>query len=98
MSKDKKNLLNKPPKFNIYWIYANGDKTKESFGGSLEFELTILSDQADDSWVEEALINAHACLQSDVPPDPSPNCDFCKYLGAVSNIGKSPDNENHFPD
>ena len=82
----------------VYWVYANGDKTKESFGGSLEFELTILSDQADDSWVEEALINAHACLQSDVPPDPSPNCDFCKYLGAVSNIGKSQDNENHFSD
>ena len=71
----------------IYWVYANGDKTKESFGGSLEFELTIISDQADDSWVEKALIDAHACLQSDAPPDPSPDCNSCKYLGAVANIG-----------
>ena len=64
---------------------ANGDKTKESLGGSLEFDLTTISDQADDSWVEEALIDAYAFLQNDRLPVSSLDCDSYKYLCAVSN-------------
>ena len=70
----------------IYWVYANGDKTRDSFEGRLEFEMTIIKDQADDSWVEEALGRAHECLQSDALPAPSQDCDFCKYLGAISHL------------
>ena len=70
----------------IYWVYANGDKTRDSFEGRLEFEMTIIKDRADDSWVEEVLGKAYECLQSDELPAPSQDCDFCKYLGAISNL------------
>lgn len=79
----------------IYWVYANGDKKKDAFNGRVEFDMTLIAEQADDSWVDEALINAHACLQSDMPPAPSPDCDFCKYSGVVSNLGQNAWHDPH---
>lgn len=31
----------------------------------LEFDITLIPYVGDDSWVEEAVVNAHRCLQSD---------------------------------
>ena len=64
----------------IYWVYANGDKKKDAFNRRVEFDLTLIAEQADDSWVEGALLEAHACLGSKTIPEPDDDCKHCQYV------------------
>ena len=66
-----------------YWVYANADKDKEAFDGKLEFELTLVPYEGDDSWVEGAIVDIKKCLDSDELPDADPTCDYCRYREAV---------------
>lgn len=67
-----------------YFVYCNGNKDKEAFDGKLEFNVTILPYVGDDSWVEQAIIDAKACLMGDQIPAAAPDCDFCSYVQAVN--------------
>lgn len=67
-----------------YFVYCNGNKDKEAFDGKLEFNVKILPYVGDDSWVEQALIDAKACLMGDKIPKVAPDCDFCSYVKAVN--------------
>ena len=71
----------------IYWVYANGDKKKDALNGRVEFSLTLIAEQADDSWVEGALLEAHDCLESETVPEPDGDCKHCQYLEMVSEAG-----------
>lgn len=62
-----------------YFVYANGRRDRSRFDGSLDFRLTILTYQADPSWVEARLHQARACLIADDPPQPSSWCEYCAY-------------------
>lgn len=70
-----------------YFVYCNGKADKEAFDGQLEFDVKILPYEGDDSWVEQTIINAHDCLMQDDLPDPGPDCDFCAYRAAMSDLG-----------
>jgi len=72
-----------------YFVYANGQKDRKAFDGKLEFEVTILSYAGDDRWVEQAISDAHACLMSDALPKSSPDCDYCRYREAASEVEQS---------
>ena len=69
-----------------YFVYCNGQTDREAFDGKLEFEVKIIPYVGDDSWIERVLQNAHACLNSPLIPPPSPDCDFCAYFGARSEL------------
>lgn len=69
-----------------YFVYCNGDTDKEAFDGKLEFDVRIISYVGDDSWIEKAVIDAHACLVNDNIPKASDNCDYCRYREAVNDI------------
>lgn len=69
-----------------YFVYVNGDATKGHFGGMLEFRMQILPYVGDDSWVEEALTEAHACLCRDTPPAPNAVCNWCAYRRAAASV------------
>lgn len=66
-----------------YWVYANAGKDKEAFDGLLEFEITLVPYEGDDSWVEGVLVKIKACLESDALPERSDDCDYCRYREAV---------------
>lgn len=66
-----------------YFVYCNGKADKKAFDGKLEFDVKIIPYEGEDSWVEEAIINAHKCLVGDGMPPSSPSCDFCSYRNAV---------------
>jgi hypothetical protein len=72
--------------FNIsdvaYFVYCNGDFTKESFNNRLEFDVKIIPYSGDDSWVEMAVRRAHECLTKDDLPEPGADCDYCAYFDA----------------
>ena len=66
-----------------YFVYCNGDSSKESFDKKLEFDISILPYKGDDSWVEKTILDAIECLKSDKLPEPGEDCDFCKYREAT---------------
>jgi RecB family exonuclease len=68
-----------------YFVYCNGDKGKETFDAKLEFALTLIAYKGNDSWVENRIIEAHKCLNSNTIPDASSECDYCAYIREIKN-------------
>jgi CRISPR/Cas system-associated exonuclease Cas4 (RecB family) len=62
-----------------YWVYCNAQKDKKAFDGKLEFEITLVSYEGSDSWVEPTLLNIKDCLENDSMPANSADCEFCAY-------------------
>jgi len=69
-----------------YFVYCNGDTDKEAFDGKLEFDITLIAYEGDDSWVEETIVAAHECLLSDKFPDPGADCDYCTYRKVTMDV------------
>ena len=66
-----------------YFVYCNGDDSKESFDRKLEFSISVLPYAGDDSWVELTLFEIRACLESDGFPQAGASCNFCNYRAAI---------------
>lgn len=62
-----------------YFVYANASKDRAAFDGKLEFEVTLVPYTGDASWVEPALREIKACLESEELPAAAPDCDYCRY-------------------
>ncbi len=68
-----------------YFVYCNGLTDKEAFDAKLEFDIKIIAYTGNDGWVEQAIIDAHKCLNSANLPESGVNCDYCGYIGAIKN-------------
>jgi len=66
-----------------YFVYCNGITDKKAFDAKLEFEVTLIAYNGNDSWVDQVLIDAWECLQQDVIPDCSEDCDYCAYTRSI---------------
>lgn len=79
-----------------YFVYANAGRDKKAFDGILEFEVTLVPYEGDDSWVEGTLMEIKTTLESDLVPDPNADCDYCRYREAAGKklqaivVGKKP--------
>ncbi len=62
-----------------YFFFANASRNKPVFDSKLEFSTLIIPHQADNSWVENAILEIKKCLDSPQIPEPSKTCEFCKY-------------------
>jgi CRISPR/Cas system-associated exonuclease Cas4 (RecB family) len=62
-----------------YFVYANGKNDKAAFDGKLEFDITILPYEGNDSWVEQSLRDIKVCLMSEEIPKPGNSCEYCPY-------------------
>jgi CRISPR/Cas system-associated exonuclease Cas4 (RecB family) len=62
-----------------YFVFANASKNRPKFDGKLEFEVTLVPYEGDDSWVEPTLLEIKKCLDSDSPPSPGEDCEYCRY-------------------
>ncbi len=71
-----------------YFVYANGRKDKEAFDGKLEFDVQVIPYVGDDSWVEQSIIDAHACMSGDVIPDSTDGCEYCEYRKKAAQVEK----------
>ncbi|MBU1130522.1 PD-(D/E)XK nuclease family protein [Patescibacteria group bacterium] len=72
-----------------YFVYCNGRRDKQAFDSKLEFDVEIISYQGSDKWVEQTILDAHACLKSDDLPEPDADCDYCNYRRAVKEVIKN---------
>jgi CRISPR/Cas system-associated exonuclease Cas4 (RecB family) len=66
-----------------YFVYANASKDKKAFDGQLEFEVTLVPYQGDDSWIEQTLIDIKVTLDGELVPNADPQCDYCRYREAA---------------
>ena len=64
-----------------YLLYCNGKSDADFFNNQLKFEMSLMPYVADSdgSWVEEMVVQAYECLQSDVVPDANEACKHCNY-------------------
>lgn len=72
-----------------YFVYCNGKTDREAFDAKLEFDISLIAYEGDDSWVENTIIRAHKCLSSNKIPAASPDCEYCRYVQAVKEAEKS---------
>ncbi len=63
-----------------YFLYCNGKADSPAFDGKLEFDISLLPYEGDDSWVEQAVIDAHTCLNAENMPETGDDCDYCAYF------------------
>ncbi len=68
-----------------YFVYCNGDTSKENFKGKLNFSISVIPYVGEDSWVEPTLLKIRKCLETNEIPGPHGECDFCHYWAAVKN-------------
>jgi len=66
-----------------YFVYCNGRTDLAAFDGKLEFDVTLIPYVGDDSWVEQAVRDAHRCLNAAIIPAAAEGCDYCAYVKEV---------------
>ena len=71
-----------------YFVYANGKRDKEAFDGRIEFDVKLIPYKGDDSWIDEVVRQAHACLNSNTIPQSASSCEYCMYRAAARDIEK----------
>ncbi|MEX2008529.1 MAG: PD-(D/E)XK nuclease family protein [Candidatus Spechtbacterales bacterium] len=69
-----------------YFVYCNGRTDAAAFDGRIEFDITLIAHEGDDSWVEGALTRAHECLMAEETPPASNRCDYCAYREAAADV------------
>lgn len=69
-----------------YFVYCNALKHRESFDGRLEFEISLIPYTGNDSWVDEVICNAHACLNAQSIPKPREDCEQCQYNDVIGDL------------
>lgn len=69
-----------------YFVYCNGDRSAEGFGGVVNFKVKLIAYEGDDSWIERELVRARECLELEVPPPPTDTCEQCAYLKDVLSL------------
>jgi hypothetical protein len=69
-----------------YFIYCNGRTDPEKFDARLEFDLTLIPYEGDDSWIEDTLHKIDKCLNSDQIPEADKDCDYCLYNQEIRKI------------
>lgn len=71
-----------------YFVFANGVKDKSMFDAQLEFQMSILEHDGDDSWVENTVLEIKDCLESNKVPESSQECEHCLFRGRANDAIK----------
>ncbi|MDE2188411.1 MAG: PD-(D/E)XK nuclease family protein [Patescibacteria group bacterium] len=71
-----------------YFVYCNGKLDRKSFDAKLEFDITLIPHQGDDSWVEKTILLIKKVLDDPRIPKAKPNCDYCAYIEAIGKVTK----------
>lgn len=66
-----------------YFVYCNGDKSKNKFNDKLEFVTKIIPYTGNDEWINDTVFSAYICLTLDKIPPITRTCDFCLYQATV---------------
>ena len=67
-----------------YFVYCNGDAARGEFAGVLQFKISLLPYEGNDSWIEDTLRKIKKCMVKEELPPPTKNCDYCEYIAAIN--------------
>jgi len=67
-----------------YFVYCNGIADAKAFDQKLEFRVNLISYKGDDSWIEKTIFDIHKCLNENIIPEASADCDYCNYIKSVN--------------
>lgn len=60
----------------------------DRFDNKLDFEISLIAYEGNDSWVEGEIAKAQKCLSANFVPEAAPDCDYCSYISAVGDLTK----------
>lgn len=80
-----------------YFVFANASKNRPQFDGRLEFEMSILPYEGDDSWVEPTICKIKKRLDADQIPPAGETCEYCAYREAIEKASSAPQQSMAFP-
>lgn len=69
-----------------YFVYANGRTDLDMFDAKLEFDIDIIPYEGNENWVEQAILDAKACLDGEKIPESGNECEYCQYRTAVEKV------------
>lgn len=69
-----------------YFLYCNGKKDRPNFQGRLDFDISLILYNGNDSWIEPTLKDIHSCLSSENIPAAATTCSLCQYRLSVQDI------------
>lgn len=69
-----------------YFVYCNGKADKKAFDRKIEFDVKVIPYEGDDSWVEQAICDAHKCLMKNTIPEMDKDCDYCLYRKETAKV------------
>lgn len=69
-----------------YFVYCNGKTDVPVFNSKLEFDITLIAYEGNDSWIEGTIGDIYACLGSSQIPLTGKDCDYCDYRNAVTDV------------
>ena len=69
-----------------YFVYCNGLTSRPDFQAHLDFEIHFLPYKINDGWIEDALLQAKATLDSGDIPGFTEDCDYCGYQSALAEL------------
>src|SRR3989344_2820327 len=71
-----------------YFVYFTGKMDRQAFDKRIEFDINLIPYTGNDVWVEKTLIEIKNCLEKEVVPESSPDCDHCNYRRAANTVDK----------
>ncbi len=63
-----------------WFVYCNGRKDLDGFDNHLEFTVRMLPYEGHTGWIEETLDRIKSCLNTNHTPNPSEECDHCRFV------------------
>ncbi len=73
-----------------YFVYANGDASKDSFNNIVEFRTHVFPHKGNADWVEPTLVQMKECLEGDMPAVGEAAmggpCEYCAYARARTEL------------
>lgn len=67
-----------------WFVYCNGRRDLPSFDGKLEFRISLIPYDGDDSWVDGTLLRIRDTLMAPEPPAINRNCEFCVFAAKAA--------------
>lgn len=75
---------NLPVSSTAYFLFEKADKSAPALDGVLRFTPEVLAYAGNSDWVDDALVAARDCLDSDEVPEASAECELCTWVESVS--------------
>ncbi len=77
-----------------YFVYANGEKDRQTFDGRLEFKVELIPYQGEDSWIEKKIKELYLCLKGSALPEADKDCEHCLYHQKLKEVEQNVSSSN----